>query len=136
MHRYLTYNTRMHKTKFKARSFSKTLELLCHAKGGEFLRAGQINRSHVARVAGTSQSNVSRWLSEEFSPHDENVKKLARVFGILPSQMRGEDPINKIDGLNLPTSEDEEFYHNYQRLPEKVKNLIREQVKLYQTKDD
>lgn len=88
----------MYKTKFKQRSLNETITLLCKARGGEYLRAGKVNQSHLARLAGTNQANIFRWMNSEAKANDEHVRKLAKAFGVSPAQMRGEEPVNELDG--------------------------------------
>lgn len=125
----------MNSKKFKPRSLIETLELLCFARGGKLLRAGKINQSEIARLAGTHQGNVSRWFSKEHHPTDDNVTRLAKAFKITPAQMRGEQPISNIDELTARTPEDEELISEISNLPEEVKelihDLIRDQIRLY-----
>jgi transcriptional regulator with XRE-family HTH domain len=121
----------MNTPKFKPRTLTATLELLCHAKGGKLLRAGKVNQSEIGRIAGTSQGNVSRWFAGEHHPSDENIKRLAKALKVSPAQMRGELPVNAIDGFSAASPEDEELYNELINLPEELKNMIREQVRLY-----
>jgi len=70
----------MNKNQFKPRTMTETLTLLCTARGGDFLRNGKVNQSEIARKAGTTQTNVSRWYKKENNPKDESIKLLADAF--------------------------------------------------------
>lgn len=138
MHNYFWYYADMNKT-FKTRSLTDTLTLLCFAKGGDFLRGGKVNQSEVARKAGTTQTNVSRWYAGEHTPTDESVKLLAKAFNITPSQMRGEVPIEELDGITDDTPLQREIIYLLGQLPEEYQRQVREQVLFYSTvarKDD
>ena len=126
----------MNSQKFKPRTITETLELLCKARGGNLLRAGRVNQSEIARVAGTSQGNVSRWFSKEHHPTDDNVARLAKAFKITPAQMRGEQPIDAIDGFQARSAEDEKLLQEIAELPEELKNMILEQIRIYKKMKD
>lgn len=93
---------------------------------------GEINQTQVAKISGTSQANVSRWLKGEHSPHNDNIEKLAKALKLSPHQIRGETPIDFIDGVKYATNEDMFLFSQIAALPEDVKKLIREQVAVYQ----
>lgn len=132
MYSFFGYYSNMNKTKFKPRSFNETLTLLCRAKGGLLLKSnGEINQSEIARIAGVKQPNVSRWFKDSYAPHNDNVVKLAKAFRITPAQMRGEIPIDVIDGISAPSAEDETLLKQILELPDELKNMIREQVAVY-----
>src|SRR5690554_5996670 len=99
----------MNRNKWNTRSLTETLTLLCHAKGGAFIRAGKLNQSEIARQAGTKQANISRWFEGVSNPTDENVRKLAKLFKVTPAQMRGEEPILDLDGYASKSPEDDQF---------------------------
>lgn len=126
----------MNNPKFKPRTITETLELLCKARAGNLLRAGRINQSEIARMAGTSQGNVSRWFSKEHHPTDDNVSRLAKAFKITPAQMRGELPIDTIDGYQPRSQEDETLLNEIADLPDELKNMIREQIRIYKKMKD
>lgn len=116
----------MKKKKFMPRSFIETLELLCFAKGGEFLLAGRINQTHIARIAGTSQSNVHRWMGGEYEPKVAQLRLLCEAFGTNVSQLLGEAPINRIDLSDELSKEDQEFMEAYAKMPDTVKKMVRD----------
>lgn len=125
----------MNENKFKKRTFTETLSLVCKAKGGKLLKAnGGINQSEVGRLAGIYQANVSRWFSNEnHYPNNDNIVALAKAFKISPAQMRGELPIDFIDGVHARTAEDEILANEIAALPDNVKKLIRDQIAVYKT---
>lgn len=121
----------MNRKHFKQRSLLETVRLLCEAMGDDYMVNGRINKSAIAAKAGTSQANITRWLAKTFKPKDENIKKLAKAFGVTPSQLRGEEPIDIIDGMSPSNEDDLHFFRTYQSLPDWQQNLIREQVATY-----
>lgn len=123
----------MNETKFRKRTFTETLSLICRAKGGKLLRPnGQINQSEIGRLAGIYQANVSRWYANENQyPHNDNIVALAKAFRISPAQMRGELPIDFIDGCSARSAEDEILADEIAALPDDLKALIREQISIY-----
>ncbi|WP_039913135.1 helix-turn-helix domain-containing protein [Cellvibrio mixtus] len=126
----------MNSKRFKTRTLIETLTLICLAKGGDYLRAGKPNQSEIGRQAGTSQTNVSRWFAGSSKPTDENINRLAKAFRISPAQMRGELPIDLLDGVSPQSAEDEEFMNAYLHLPEELKEQIRAQTLLYKKLND
>lgn len=132
MYSFFVYYSLMNKSKFKPRTFPETLTLICRAKGGNLLKNnGEINQSEIARLAGVKQPNVSRWFKLSYAPHNDNVIKLAKAFRISPAQMRGESPIDFIDGMSPRSPEDEILMNEILDLPDDLKNMIREQVAVY-----
>lgn len=121
----------MNSQAFKQRDFPTTLKLLCHARGGSLLRNNNLNQSEIGRIARTSQANISRWMSSDARPTDENINLLATAFKITPAQMRGEMPILSIDGYQIQSPETEQFIRDFEQLAPEAQNMIREQVKLY-----
>lgn len=87
----------MTNTHWKKRSFEDTVSALCKLKGGDFVRAGKLNQTHLAKVSGTTQATISRWFSGEHSPKLENLRPLASVLGVSVSQLIGDEPIPRID---------------------------------------
>jgi transcriptional regulator with XRE-family HTH domain len=127
----------MNDIRFKPRTFTETLTLLCKAKGGALLKKnGDINQSEIARLAGINQPNVSRWYHENHAPHNESVLRLSRALKVTPAQIRGEMPIDFIDGYYARSHEDEILMNEISSLPENLKNMIREQVAIYKTLSD
>lgn len=131
MYSVIPYNTNMDTDKFKQRSLNETLTLLCKAEGGSLVRAGRINQSAVARKAGVSQANISRWLSGDYDPRGEGINKLAKAFGVTPAQMRGEHPIAKLDGVGPTTDLDRQFFESYKRVPDWLKQSWIDQAAAY-----
>lgn len=121
----------MNKTSFKKRTFAKTLELLCEAKPDKFFRAGKINRTAVADEVGTSQANVSRYFTGQFEPTSGMVEKFAKTFNVTPAQMRGEEPIDWLDGIQPQDAEDVRFIQNYSSLPDWMKKSLQNLVDQY-----
>ena len=126
----------MSNREFKKRTITDTIHLLCHAKGGAFIRAGKVNQTEVAKQAGTSQTNISRWFAGTSKPTDESINLLAKAFKVSPAQMRGELPINSIDGLSPASPDDSNFIQDFQSLPDELKEQVREQVKIYKKLND
>lgn len=126
----------MNSSNFKQRTITETLELLCRARGGSLIRAGQVNQSELARQTGVMQANFSRWKNGEATPTDENIRKIAKAFKVTPAQMRGEAPINAIDGYVSRTPEAEDFAAAFSALPEEHKHTIREMIKFYSEKNN
>lgn len=133
MYSFFVYYSNMNMHKSKPRSFTETLTLLCKAKGGKLLKKNDdVNQTEIAKLAGTSQANVSRWYKGDHTPHSDNIEKLAKAFKITPGQMRGETPIDFIDGVTYQTTEDSILFAQISSLPDELKNMIREQVAIYQ----
>lgn len=122
----------MNEKTFKHRSFIKTLTALCQAHGEPVWRNGQIAQTYLAGKTGIGQYNFSRWISEKtLTADDDQIKKLAKYFKITPAQMRGEQPIETIDGIPTLTPEDDEFIELYKSYPAEARSVIREVTKLY-----
>jgi transcriptional regulator with XRE-family HTH domain len=121
----------MNNEPFKPRTMTETLSLLCFARGGKFLRKGKVNQSEIARKAGTTQTNVSRWYKKEHSPTDESIKLLASAFKVTPSQMRGEMPINDLDEYSKDSPIKKEITDLLDSLPEEFLLQAREQIRFY-----
>lgn len=120
----------MNRKSYEPRSITETLSLLCHAKGGKLIRAGAINQSEIARQTGITQATISRWYEGTSKPTDDNIKKLSKYFKVTPAQMRGEVPIESLDGLTARSPEDEQLLAEFAGLPEEAKQMIRDQISL------
>lgn len=83
----------------------------------------EINQTYVAKISGTNQPNVSRWIRGKFLPSLEELQKLSEAFGVNTSQMLGELPIERIDYIKH-TNRDKEFFEFYSTMPDKVKEYV------------
>lgn len=86
-----------------------------------------MNQSMVGRAAGVAPSMVSRWMQEAYDPSMEAALKLCEAFNVSLSQLMGQEPINRIDGIAKLSSEDEEFIRRYQAADDKLRALVRSQ---------
>lgn len=121
-------------TPFKPRTFSKTLTLLCELHGEPYYKKGKVVQAAIKAKTGIDQSIISRWLNNpDRIPDAPNVKKLAKLFKVSPAQMRGEQPIETLDGKTQLSEDDLNFLELYKRLPEHIRHTLREQGKTYDT---
>jgi transcriptional regulator with XRE-family HTH domain len=99
VHRYFGYYADMNKKAFKKRDLPTTLTLLCEVEGEPYFKNNKIAQSELRRATGVDQGLLSRIISGTTkSMSDDNVRRLAKFFKITTSQMRGEEPIEFIDG--------------------------------------
>jgi hypothetical protein len=126
----------MNTSRFQRRTLKKTIELLCRLQNaqsdGSFLlkKNGEVNQTNLGRKSKVDQSVISRALqrvSQEIT--GENAKKLADFFKVSTSQLRGEEPIEVIDGV-APASGSDSFIDDYRRAPDEVKKAVREQYRI------
>lgn len=111
----------MKERKFIKRGFPETLELLCRARGGDLVRGENVNQHEVARIAGVHQSMVSRWMARKMDPSMSAANRLKEAFGISLSQLMGEEPIQRVDGIAKLNDLDKEFIQRYQAADEKLR---------------
>lgn len=93
------------------------------------MRGGNVNQTYIAKVAGTSQANISRWMGHKHWPRIDQTNKLCEAFGVSTSQLLGEEPIPRIDKVRLTTDEDIKFIEFYATMPDAVKEYIRKNAK-------
>ncbi len=117
----------MRKERFKHRGIAKTLTMLCEVSGPPLWndKRTEPRQAEIKRQSGVDQGLLSRVLRGETSTMtDDNVRKLAKLFKVTPSQMRGESPIERIDGANADAA-DKEFIARYLSHPEDLKRALR-----------
>lgn len=102
----------------------RTLQLLCEAAGDPYWKNGKVSQIAVAKDSGVNQSLISRLLANTTQRmNDDNVQRLAKLFKVSPAQMRGEEPIEYIDGAI--NKDDLEFIERFMSHPDELKRALK-----------
>ncbi|MFT7223014.1 MAG: hypothetical protein ACI82Z_000546 [Cellvibrionaceae bacterium] len=90
----------MSETIFKPRSFAETLMMLCQAYGEPYYKDGMIVEIALAEKSGIKKNKISRWLKAPLENIEKNdIEVFAKIFNVMPGQLRGEEPIELLDGI-------------------------------------
>lgn len=114
----------MNKKTFRQRDIATTIELLCEAYGEPLFKNRKVAQTVLGKKCGVDPSVISRVLSgatKKLEP--ENVLKLAKYFKITSAQMRGEMPIDRLDGV---TDEDDlAFIERFKSHPDELREALK-----------
>lgn len=58
-----------------------------------------LNANTLSKETGIDRSTISRYLSGEYTPSDENARKLAELLKVSPEWLQGEDDIENLHAL-------------------------------------
>lgn len=91
-----------------------------------------MTQSEVAEAIHTSQRNIGRWENNEVLPTSEFIIRLADFFQVTTDYLlgRSDDFGNIAIEKNAPqlTAEEQLIINQYRTLPEKLKQLVRQQL--------
>lgn len=78
-----------------------------------------LSQTRLAREVATSQSAISQMESGERQPSFDMIRRLAKVLGVSPAHLLGED----VDQLS---KEEQVYFRQYRSLPDEAKRELRD----------